>query len=123
MFLCRSDASIQRNGFSGTHSTVCGGMLAATVDKKHIYSHAKFGSSSYDNRFVDSIFFCSYFCDQPILGLIAIGQSKLLKAITSTCPFSLLILKTKKTADMTMSKYLVDWTRADPLMGDFVALE
>ncbi|CAG9768768.1 unnamed protein product [Ceutorhynchus assimilis] len=46
----RSDASVQRNGFSASHSTVCGGMLQATQDKKHIYSHAKFGGSSYDNR-------------------------------------------------------------------------
>ncbi|XP_066256660.1 protein tolkin [Euwallacea similis] len=46
----RSDASIQRNGFSGSHSTVCGGLLHATLEKKHIYSHARFGSSSYDNR-------------------------------------------------------------------------
>ncbi|XP_030767675.1 tolloid-like protein 2 [Sitophilus oryzae] len=46
----RSDTSVQRNGFWATHSTVCGGMLHATVDKKHIYSHAKFGSSDYDQR-------------------------------------------------------------------------
>ncbi|XP_072401831.1 protein tolkin-like [Diabrotica undecimpunctata] len=46
----RSDASVQRNGFWATHSTVCGGMLEATSDKQHIYSHAKFGSASYENR-------------------------------------------------------------------------
>ncbi|XP_050312817.1 tolloid-like protein 1 [Anthonomus grandis grandis] len=46
----RSDASIQRNGFSATHSTVCGGILQATAEKKHVYSHAKYGSASYDNR-------------------------------------------------------------------------
>ncbi|KAL1489387.1 hypothetical protein ABEB36_014292 [Hypothenemus hampei] len=45
----RSDASIQRNGFSASHSTVCGGMLKATLEKKHIYSHAKFGTANYDN--------------------------------------------------------------------------
>ncbi|CAG9855331.1 unnamed protein product [Phyllotreta striolata] len=46
----RSDASVQRNGFWATHSTVCGGMLEATFEKQHIYSHAKFGSASYENR-------------------------------------------------------------------------
>ncbi|ENN72173.1 hypothetical protein YQE_11228, partial [Dendroctonus ponderosae] len=46
----RSDASIQRTGFSATHSTVCGGLVQASLEKKHIYSHAKFGSANYDNR-------------------------------------------------------------------------
>nr|XP_023021404.1 tolloid-like protein 2 [Leptinotarsa decemlineata] len=46
----RSDASVQRNGFWATHSTVCGGMLEASFQKQHVYSHAKFGSASYDNR-------------------------------------------------------------------------
>ncbi|XP_076255661.1 tolloid-like protein 1 tolkin [Rhynchophorus ferrugineus] len=46
----RSDASVQRNGFWASHSTVCGGMLQATPDKRHIYSHAKFGSTDYDQR-------------------------------------------------------------------------
>ncbi|CAH1176432.1 unnamed protein product [Phaedon cochleariae] len=46
----RSDASVQRIGFWATHSTVCGGMLDATFEKQHIYSHAKFGSTSYGLR-------------------------------------------------------------------------
>lgn len=46
----RSDASVQRSGFWATHSTVCGGMLQATLEKQHIYSHAKFGRASYENR-------------------------------------------------------------------------
>ncbi|KAG5870535.1 hypothetical protein JTB14_014726 [Gonioctena quinquepunctata] len=46
----RSDASVQRNGFWATHSTVCGGMLEASFQKQHLYSHAKFGSASYENR-------------------------------------------------------------------------
>lgn len=46
----RSDASVQRNGFWASHSTVCGGILEATFEKQHIYSHPKFGSASYDNR-------------------------------------------------------------------------
>ncbi|CAH2008151.1 unnamed protein product [Acanthoscelides obtectus] len=46
----KSDASVQRNGFWATHSTVCGGLLEATFEKQHIYSHAKFGSTNYDNR-------------------------------------------------------------------------
>ncbi|CAH0558861.1 unnamed protein product [Brassicogethes aeneus] len=46
----RSDNSVQRKGFSATHATVCGGKLQATLEKKHIYSHARFGSSSYDNK-------------------------------------------------------------------------
>lgn len=46
----RSDASVQRSGFWATHSTVCGGVLQATLEKRHIYSHAKFGRASYDNK-------------------------------------------------------------------------
>lgn len=48
--LFKSDASVQRKGFVGTHSTVCGGHLQATLDRKHFYSHARFGSASYENR-------------------------------------------------------------------------
>lgn len=46
----KSDASVQRRGFSGTHFTVCGGRLQASVSRKHFYSHSKFGSESYDDR-------------------------------------------------------------------------
>ncbi|GLV41047.1 tolkin [Carabus blaptoides fortunei] len=46
----KSDASVQRKGFVAFHSTACGGHLQATFDRKHFYSHAKFGSASYDNR-------------------------------------------------------------------------
>ncbi|KAL3278791.1 hypothetical protein HHI36_016314 [Cryptolaemus montrouzieri] len=46
----KSDGSVQKKGFWATHATVCGGMLQATTEKKHIYSHAKFGSASYDNK-------------------------------------------------------------------------
>lgn len=46
----KSDASVQRKGFVATHATVCGGHLEATLDRKHFYSHAKFGTSNYDNR-------------------------------------------------------------------------
>lgn len=41
---------MQRRGFSGGHATVCGGILQATLEKNHIYSHAKFGSTNYDNK-------------------------------------------------------------------------
>lgn len=46
----KSDSSVQKRGFWATHATVCGGMLQATTEKKHIYSHAKFGSANYDNK-------------------------------------------------------------------------
>lgn len=46
----KSDPSVQRTGFWATHSTVCGGILEATSEKKHIYSHAKFGTANYENR-------------------------------------------------------------------------
>lgn len=46
----KSDASVQRRGFAATHFTVCGGRLQASVNRKHFYSHSKFGSASYDNR-------------------------------------------------------------------------
>lgn len=51
MFLVfKSDASVQRGGFLATHSTACGGHLVATLDRKHFYSHSRFGSQSYENR-------------------------------------------------------------------------
>ncbi|KAK5650137.1 hypothetical protein RI129_001166 [Pyrocoelia pectoralis] len=51
MFLVfKSDASVQRKGFLATHSTACGGHLLAVLDRKHFYSHSKYGSGSYDNR-------------------------------------------------------------------------
>lgn len=37
-------------GFWATHATVCGGKLQATLEKKHIYSHSKFGSANYENK-------------------------------------------------------------------------
>ncbi|KAK9878934.1 hypothetical protein WA026_003756 [Henosepilachna vigintioctopunctata] len=47
----KSDGSVQKKGFWATHATVCGGMHQAAInEKKHIYSHAKFGSASYDNK-------------------------------------------------------------------------
>ncbi|CAG9818509.1 unnamed protein product [Phaedon cochleariae] len=46
----KSDSSTQKRGFLAAHSTVCGGTMLATLEKQPIYSHAKFGSSSYDNR-------------------------------------------------------------------------
>lgn len=52
MFLnFKSDASVQRKGFKGSHSTVCGGRLAADVNSVgHVYSHAKFGDHDYDKK-------------------------------------------------------------------------
>lgn len=46
----KSDASVQRRGFAATHFTVCGGRLQASLDRKHFYSHSRFGSASYENR-------------------------------------------------------------------------
>ncbi|XP_037045819.1 tolloid-like protein 1 [Bradysia coprophila] len=45
-----SDASVQRGGFAATHSTVCGGHLIATSQVQHLYSHANYGESNYDNN-------------------------------------------------------------------------
>ncbi|XP_074648145.1 tolloid-like protein 2 isoform X2 [Tubulanus polymorphus] len=45
-----SDASVQRKGFTATHSTVCGGRLIATKSAQHLYSHAKYGDQSYENK-------------------------------------------------------------------------
>ncbi|XP_043211377.1 tolloid-like protein 2 [Amphibalanus amphitrite] len=45
-----SDASVQRKGFIGTHSTVCGGYLFAEHEVQHLYSHAKYGDENYGNR-------------------------------------------------------------------------
>lgn len=46
----KSDASVQRQGFSATHSTSCGGHLTATTRVKHFYSHAKFADNNYDHN-------------------------------------------------------------------------
>ncbi|CAH0558869.1 unnamed protein product [Brassicogethes aeneus] len=47
----RSDSSVQRKGFQAHYSTACGGILQAVPDTvKSIFSHAKYGSVSYDNR-------------------------------------------------------------------------
>ncbi|XP_037084279.1 tolloid-like protein 2 [Pollicipes pollicipes] len=45
-----SDGSVQRKGFIGAHSTVCGGYLYAEWEVQHLYSHAKYGDENYDNR-------------------------------------------------------------------------
>lgn len=51
MFLVfKSDASVQRKGFFATHATACGGHLIATLERKHFYSHSRFGSANYENR-------------------------------------------------------------------------
>ncbi|KAJ8980749.1 hypothetical protein NQ317_013754 [Molorchus minor] len=57
----KSDATVQRNGFWATHAAVCGGRLQATGPKKHIYSHANFGSTNYNNN-VD----CDWTVEAPI---------------------------------------------------------
>ncbi|CAG2110474.1 unnamed protein product [Medioppia subpectinata] len=46
----KSDASVQRKGFKGSHSTVCGGRLMANMGLEHIYSHSKFGDFNYDKK-------------------------------------------------------------------------
>lgn len=46
----KSDASVQRQGFTATHSTACGGHLMATTQVKHFYSHAKFADNNYDHN-------------------------------------------------------------------------
>lgn len=46
----KSDASVQRQGFTATHSTACGGHLMATTRVKHFYSHAKFADNNYDHN-------------------------------------------------------------------------
>ncbi|XP_055304841.1 dorsal-ventral patterning protein tolloid-like [Sitodiplosis mosellana] len=46
----QTDNSVQRNGFVVKHSTVCGGTFVATSTVKYIYSHARFGDTSYDDN-------------------------------------------------------------------------
>ncbi|XP_064635870.1 tolloid-like protein 1 [Lineus longissimus] len=45
-----SDASVQRKGFHATHTTVCGGRLVASSSVKELFSHAKYGDQSYENK-------------------------------------------------------------------------
>ena len=44
----KSDATVQRKGFYGVYSTVCGGKLKATNQVEHLYSHAKYGDADYE---------------------------------------------------------------------------
>lgn len=46
----QTDNSVQRNGFVVKHSTVCGGTFVATSTVKYIYSHARFGDTTYDDN-------------------------------------------------------------------------
>lgn len=46
----KSDGSVQRKGFLATHSTACGGYLAAGEEVKHLYSHARYGDNAYESR-------------------------------------------------------------------------
>ncbi|KAG1668287.1 Tolloid-like protein 1 [Nymphon striatum] len=46
----KSDASVQRKGFKATHTTVCGGHLIASLAVHNLYSHAKYGDLTYDNK-------------------------------------------------------------------------
>nr|AHH80651.1 tolloid [Antheraea pernyi] len=46
----KSDGSVQRKGFLATHSTACGGYLAASESVQHLYSHARYGDNSYESR-------------------------------------------------------------------------
>lgn len=46
----KSDGSVQRHGFSATHTTACGGHLTATTRVQHFYSHAKFADNIYDGN-------------------------------------------------------------------------
>ncbi|XP_065201859.1 protein tolkin-like isoform X3 [Planococcus citri] len=45
----KSDSSVQKQGFSAHHSTVCGGQLHASSRVKHFYSHARYGDHNYEN--------------------------------------------------------------------------
>lgn len=42
-----SDASVQRRGFSATHTTICGGNLSATSHMMDLYSHPQYGDTNY----------------------------------------------------------------------------
>ncbi|XP_022906933.2 protein tolkin-like [Onthophagus taurus] len=46
----KSDGSVQRKGFQATYVSVCGGHLQATNERKHFYSHSKFGSMPYEHK-------------------------------------------------------------------------
>lgn len=46
----KSDDSVQRHGFQAAYSSVCGGDLNATSERKTIYSHAKYSDQNYPNN-------------------------------------------------------------------------
>lgn len=51
MFMAfKSDGNVQRKGFSGTFTSLCGGHLTATNELKHFYSHARFADHSYEHN-------------------------------------------------------------------------
>nr|NP_001071840.1 Tolloid protein [Ciona intestinalis]BAE06735.1 Tolloid [Ciona intestinalis] len=44
-----SDASVQKRGFSASHTTVCGGSLNASARTKDLFSHPQYGDTIYVN--------------------------------------------------------------------------
>uniref|UniRef100_H2ZHT4 Metalloendopeptidase n=1 Tax=Ciona savignyi TaxID=51511 RepID=H2ZHT4_CIOSA len=42
-----SDASVQKRGFSASHTTVCGGSLNASARTKDLFSHPQYGDTNY----------------------------------------------------------------------------
>ncbi|CAB4058644.1 tok [Lepeophtheirus salmonis] len=61
LLVFKSDASVQRRGFSAKHKTVCGGHLTAKEYVRHIYSHAKYGDANYYNKAE-----CDWIVEAPI---------------------------------------------------------
>ncbi|XP_017085480.2 dorsal-ventral patterning protein tolloid [Drosophila eugracilis] len=45
----KTDKNKQKNGFTASHSTACGGYLRATSQVQQFYSHARFGNQDYDD--------------------------------------------------------------------------
>lgn len=60
LLVFKSDASVQRKGFMAEHMTVCGGHLEAGATKEQVFSHAKYGDITYENK-VD----CDWIIEAP----------------------------------------------------------
>ncbi|KAF7272619.1 protein tolkin-like [Rhynchophorus ferrugineus] len=43
----KSDNNVHKKGFLGAYSTQCGGLLQATLEKRQIFSHPKYGNITY----------------------------------------------------------------------------
>ena len=106
LLVFKSDASVQRKGFSAQHRTVCGGHLTATDAVKSIYSHAKYGDINYDMQVE-----CDWIIEAP-----SSGKNVHLNFLTFEMEDEMIVV-------MIISKFSPGTMILDRHMDDFVAIK